>query len=192
MEEIWKDIPNYNGYQVSNLGRVRTHNKITFTKKHGLRHWKDRILSFKPFTNSNQKSKQGMGYRVDLWKDGKPKTLLVARLVATTFLENLIDTNMTVNHKDGNRLNNCVNNLEWMTLADNIRYGFENNQYPQKSLVLYNSKERIDFNSQTKASLFLGRNKGYICSCVKYNRNAVSRKTNIEYKILLKQTKTIK
>ena len=134
MEEIWKDIPNYNGYQVSNLGRVRTHNKITFT----------------------------------------------------------IDTNMTVNHKDGNRLNNCVNNLEWMTLADNIRYGFENNQYPQKSLVLYNSKERIDFNSQTKASLFLGRNKGYICSCVKYNRNAVSRKTNIEYKILLKQTKTIK
>ena len=76
MEEIWKDIPNYNGYQVSNLGRIRTHNKITFTKKHGLRHWKDRILSFKPFTNSNQKSKQGMGYRVDLWKDGKPKTRL--------------------------------------------------------------------------------------------------------------------
>lgn len=90
---------------------------------------------------------------------------------------------MTVNHKDGNRLNNCVNNLEWMSRADNIRYGFENNQYPQKSIVLYNNKERIEFNSRTKASLFLGRSKGYIYSCIKYNKNAVSSKTNIEYKI---------
>lgn len=38
MEE-WKDIPNYDGYQVSNMGRVRTHNKITYTQKHGLRKW---------------------------------------------------------------------------------------------------------------------------------------------------------
>ena len=43
MEEIWKDIPDYAGYQVSNKGRVRTHNKTTFTKIHGVRHWKDRI-----------------------------------------------------------------------------------------------------------------------------------------------------
>ena len=55
---------------------------------------------------------QGTGYRVDLWKDGKPKTFLVCRLVATTFLEDLIDTNMTVNHKDGNRFNNCIDNME--------------------------------------------------------------------------------
>ena len=41
MEEIWKDIKNYKGYQVSNLGRVRTHNKTTYTKIHGERHWKD-------------------------------------------------------------------------------------------------------------------------------------------------------
>ena len=98
--EIWKDIPNYSGYQASNLGRIRTYNKVTYTKMHGERHWKDRILSFKPSTSSRKNINQGMGYRVDLWKDGKPKTLLVARLVATTFLENLIDTKMTVNHKN--------------------------------------------------------------------------------------------
>lgn len=130
MEEIWKDIPNYKGYQASNLGRIRTHNKITYTKKHGYRHWKDRILCFKPSTTWNQKSKQGMGYRVDLWKNGKPKTLLVARLIATTFIEDLIDTKMTVNHKNGNRLDNRVENLEWLSRADNIRYGFQNGQYP--------------------------------------------------------------
>ena len=44
MEEIWKDIKEYNGYQVSNLGRVRTFNKTTFTTKHGVRHWENRIL----------------------------------------------------------------------------------------------------------------------------------------------------
>lgn len=98
--EIWKDIPNYPGYQASNLGRIRTYNKVTYTKMHGERHWKDRILKFKPYTTTNQRSKQGMGYRVSLWKNGKEKTLLVARLVATTFLENLIDTKMTVNHKN--------------------------------------------------------------------------------------------
>lgn len=92
-KEIWKDIPKYEGYQASNLGRIRTHNKITYTKKHGVRHWKDRILKYKS-VNSNT------GYRVDLWINGEPKTFLVARLVATTFLEDLIETSMTVNHKN--------------------------------------------------------------------------------------------
>ena len=53
MEEIWKDIPNYKGYQASSLfvGLIPflcVHNKITYTERHGYRHWKDRILSFKP------------------------------------------------------------------------------------------------------------------------------------------------
>lgn len=38
--EIWKDIEGYQGYQVSNLGNVRTYNKITYTEKHGKRKWK--------------------------------------------------------------------------------------------------------------------------------------------------------
>lgn len=183
MKEIWKDIPNYEGYQASNLGRIRTHNKITYTKMHGYRHWNDKILSFKPPTTSKQRSKQGMGYRVDLWKNGKPKTLLVARLVATTFLENLIDTDMTINHKDGNRLNNNIKNLEWMSKADNIRYGFDNGQYPQKKAILYTDKEKLEFRSMAKASEFLGRNKGYLSICVKRKTNAISKVNKKVYKI---------
>ena len=126
--EIWKDIPGYNGiYQVSNLGRVRTHNKTTYTEKHGVRHWKDRVLSYKPSTNSKQKSKQGMGYRVDLWKDGKPHTFLVARLVAFNFFnEDINNHELTVNHKDGNRLNNNLTNLELVPLKENIQHAFRN------------------------------------------------------------------
>lgn len=168
MEEIWKDIDNYDGYQVSNLGRVRTHNKITYTKKHGTRHWKDRILHYKPSTTSGQRSNQGMGYRVDLWKNGKPKTLLVARLVLATFTNTDIHTKLTVNHKDGNRLNNNIDNLEWLSREDNIRYGFENNQYRNicNRCTLTRKDERYEFQSYRKASEFLLRNKHYISNRV--------------------------
>lgn len=183
MEEIWKDIPNYEGYQVSNLGRVRTHNKTTYTERHGIRHWKDRIMKFKPSTNSKQKSKQGMGYRVSLWKNGKCKDYLVARLVISTFTNVDINTDLTVNHKDGNRLNNVLNNLEWLSRADNIRYGFEHNQYRQDKTILYNNDEKYIFRSKSKADEFLNRRNGYICNCIKRNKKAISKINNIEYSI---------
>lgn len=89
--EVWKDIPGYEGYQASTLGRIRSYNKITYTERHGCRHWKDRILSFKPSSVSKHSSSQGTGYRVDLWKNGKPHSLLVARLIATTLKMGNID-----------------------------------------------------------------------------------------------------
>lgn len=185
MKEIWKDIPRYKGYQASNLGRIRTHNKITFTKMHGERHWRDRILKFKPDYNSKNNGKQGTGYRVSLWKNGKSKDFLVARLIATTFLEDLINTEMTVNHKDGNRLNNNINNLEWLSRKDNIKYGFENGQFKQHKTILYNDNEKIEFRSKALASKFLLRNAGYISMCVKHNRIAISKKNNKKYKIIV-------
>lgn len=176
-EEIWKDIPNYDGYQASNLGRIRTHNKVTYTEKHGYRHWNDRLLKYK-----KQENDYKTGYRVTLWKNGKPKDFLVARLVATTFLEDLIDTKMTINHKDGNRLNNNVKNLEWLSRADNIKYGFENGQYKQTKTILYNDKETKEFRSLSLACQFLRRSHGYITNCIKKNKKAIS-KDGIEYNI---------
>ena len=177
MEEIWKDIPSYDGYQASNLGRIRTHNKITYTKMHGERHWEDRILKYK------QKNNPIIGYRVSLWKDGKSKDFLVARLVATTFLENLIDTNMTVNHKDGNRLNNNVENLEWLSRADNIKYGFENGQYKQHSITLFNDNKEYKFRSKSLAGKFLGRSHTYILNCLQKNKKAISKIDGEQYEI---------
>ena len=184
MKEIWKDIPNYKGYQASNLGRIRTYNKITYTKLHGERHWKNRILKFKP-TTKNNRSKQGGGYRVSLWKNGKCRDFLVARIIATTFLENLIDTKMTVNHKNGNRLDNRVDNLEWLTLSENIKYGFENNQFLQTNIKIKKVKtnEMFEFKSLASASLFLKRNAGYISYCMKNNRKIKDKEKN-EYEVI--------
>lgn len=173
MAEYWKDIPNFNGYQVSNEGKIRTHNKITYCKKHGERHWKDRILKFKNITETASKT----GYRVDLWKDNKPHSFLVARLVAFTFFgEDINNRNLTVNHKDGNRLNNHLDNLELISLADNIRHGFRTGLYSnQKSCKLIDkNKKEYCFRSLSQASMFLGQNHGYIS-------NRLKRKSNIAY-----------
>lgn len=184
MKEIWKNIPRYEGYQASNKGRIRTFNKTTFTKKHGIRHWKNKIMKLKPSKTHNS-SKQGGGYRITLWKDGKSKDFLVARLIATTFLEDLIETKMTVNHKNGNRLDNRVENLEWLTHSENIKYGFENNQFLQTNIKIKNvtTNEIFEFKSLSKACQYLNRNNFYITNCINNNKK-IKDKQNNEYEIL--------
>ena len=165
--EIWKDISNYEGiYQASNLGRIRTaEGKVTYSCLHGERHWKQRIL--KP-----KKDKQNC-LRVSLWKNGKNKDYLVARLVCATWNGNLIDTDMTVNHIDGNRLNNVADNLEWLSREDNIKHGFENKLYDSIcNKVMLIDLETFDtaiYRSQSYASKMIGKNESYINSCLKRN-----------------------
>lgn len=170
MEEIWKDIPNYeNIYQASNLGRIRTApNKTTYTKRHGIRHWKTRIL--KGRGNFYQ-----TGKRVSLWKNGKCKDWLVARLVAITFLGNPSKKCNTVNHINGDRLDNRIENLEWLSLKDNIIHAFDTGLMPYKKIRLYNKNCDMTFRSMAMASEFIGRNKGYISLRLNKNKKIFSK-----------------
>ena len=94
--EIWKDINGYEGlYEVSNLGRVKSKRKI-----------------LKPIN--------GEYLKVGLSKNGVQKTLYIHRLVAKTFLGR---SNLQVNHKDENKHNNYVDNLEWISFKENMNYG---------------------------------------------------------------------
>ena len=170
MEE-WLDISNYQGYQVSNLGRVRTHNKITHTEKHGNRYWKDKILKQKV-----TKNKRGRyDARIDLWSNGEYKTFLVSRLVAFTFYKkDLNNRKLTVNHIDGNSLNNNITNLELITLKENIEKGIELGLYDRckkKVKLVYKKCERLIYcDSMAQASRILGYNKGYISENIKKNK----------------------
>lgn len=183
MKELWKDIPNYEGlYQASNLGRIKSvDGKKTFSKLHGERVWKERILKPKSCRDFNI-----CGYRVSLWKDGKHKDYLVARLVCATWHENLIDTKMTVNHKDGNRLNNKIENLEWLSLSDNIRHGFENNLYKQDKTILISQKsgEKFEFRSKSLASQFLKRNSRYISNTIQKGKNIAENSDGEKFEII--------
>ena len=101
--EIWKDIKGYeNKYQVSNLGNIRSINYNNTNKP--------KIL--KPYIRNKYLS-------VRLSKNGKERHVKVNRIVAETFIQR---PELEVNHKDGNKLNNSVDNLEWCTRKENVQH----------------------------------------------------------------------
>lgn len=168
--EVWKDIPGYDGiYEASVDGRIRTkEGKTTYTERHGIRHWKQRELKQK--LTANKKGR--IDARVCLWKDGREKTFLVSRLIAMAWVDGYA-LGLTVNHIDGNPLNNAADNLEWVPLARNIQHGFETGLYSQiqTPTVVVNGDEIIVFASMSEASRFLGKNSGYIANSLKKRRN---------------------
>jgi hypothetical protein len=187
--EVWKDIPYYEGlYQASSFGRIRTvDGKLTYSIKHGVRKWKGRILKNKTKVVNKQ-----TGYRVTLWKDKISKDWLIARLCCMAFYGipnefNLRTTGqrITVNHKDGNRLNNNIDNLEWCTLKENIQHAFATGlMTTQRAIALIDENDIYkEFVSQSDASRFLKRNVGYINNCIKKNKLAIHKETNMRYKI---------
>ena len=103
MKEIWKDKKDYEGhYQVSNWGRIKS-----------IKFGKERILK--------QNIRCGY-YYVNLYKNNIKKQYPVHRLVAEAFIDNP-DNLFQVNHRDENKLNNNVDNLEWCDAKYNINFG---------------------------------------------------------------------
>lgn len=113
--EVWRSVKNYEGfYEVSNYGNIRSVDRYIVGKRNKTYTLKGRI---------KKKSIGGNGYHiVTLSKNGLDKQMLVHRLVASAFIEN--KNNLPViNHKDEDKLNNHVDNLEWCTYTHNNRYG---------------------------------------------------------------------
>lgn len=158
--EHWKDIPGFEGlYQASIEGQIRSApGKTTSNAMHDKRVWKTRILKGR---GNNLKT----GRRVNLWKNGQPAEWLVARLVALTWVPGFKE-GMTVNHINGNRMDNRVCNLEWLSLTDNIRHGFDTGLYSknQKQVVLrdHRSGKQKGFDSMAEASRFLGKATSFV------------------------------
>ena len=142
-KEIWRDIEGYEGlYKVSNLGRVKS---IKFRT--------ERIL--KPANN-------GCGYLyVKLCKNGEQNICLIHRLVAQVFISN--PQNLPeINHKDEDKTNNKVENLEWCTTKYNHNYGTINQRIADKhsKTVLQYTKDG-NFLQEWKSGYDIERNLGY-------------------------------
>lgn len=127
-KEEWKDIKEYEGkYQISNLGNVKALD-YKRTKK-------EKIL--KPRINST-------GYMVvNLYKNAKFKTFKIHRLIAQAFIINP-ENKPCINHIDGNKLNNSIDNLEWCTYRENtihaIKNGLASSPKPRYGLDNYKAK----------------------------------------------------
>lgn len=114
MEEVWKPIKDYEGkYEISNYGRVKSVCRfISDSGKHGM-WYPEKFLKL---------SKDKDGYlTVGFCKDGKKTRHKVHRLVMSAFVG---DSDLQVNHIDGNKENNCLSNLEYVTSSDNIKHAY--------------------------------------------------------------------
>ena len=106
MQEIWKDIPDYEGlYQISNLGNVKS---LSFGNLNS-----EKLLKSSP-TNCGY-------YKVQLYKNHHAKMHYVHRLVASSFIPNP-NNKPQINHIDGDKSNNRALNLEWVSAKENTKH----------------------------------------------------------------------
>lgn len=123
MEEIWKDIEGFEGlYSVSNLGKIKSIERYVKNGKNTQRLQKEHEV--KTYINYDR----GGYVYCSLHKDNKTYSKKVHRLVAEAFISNLEELPQ-VNHKDGNKENNSVENLEWVTDIQNKKHGWDNKLY---------------------------------------------------------------
>lgn len=108
IKEKWKLVIGFEGsYEVSNLGRIKSLQRWTVGEHIvPIRLWRGYCM-------------------VQLWKNNKNYVRRVHRLVALSFIPNL-ENKPQVNHKDGNKLNNTLPNLEWMTSSENHQHAYDN------------------------------------------------------------------
>ncbi len=180
MEEIWKDIEGFEGlYQISNLGRVLSLNY----KKSG----KKGIM--KPVKNPD-------GYLIVKLYSNRYYTKTIHRLVAEAFIER---PKLEVNHLNGNKEDNRIENLEWCTHLENERYSWKTlgkkgkgkgkgrGKGKEKAVIQYDLND--NYIKQWKSAIEAGRNLGirsnHISACCKGKRNKTG---GFKWKYLITKT----
>ena len=166
-KEIWKDIQGYEGlYQISNLGRIKSLERMIITSNNITKKISEKIL--KPCLRKNGY------YSIVLQKNNKSKYYTIHRLVAKEFIPN--PNNLPqVNHKDENKTNNNVNNLEWCTSKYNINYGSHNERQSlsrSKTVYQYSLDKKLlnVWKNTHDVNYKLGYHQGNIAACCRGER----------------------
>ena len=150
MDEIWKPIKDYEGlYEVSNMGRVRSLDRMRWGgSRAGMCLIKGIVLTPRPIWNNY--------LTVNLCKNGVQKNYLIHRLVAEAHIPNP-DNLPQVNHKDENRQNNIVSNLEWCDGKYNMNYG-NCQRSKSKPILCYTTTGEFvtEYKSATEAARAVG------------------------------------
>lgn len=173
---MWKEIEGYEGYyEVSDTGEVRSLDRYITenTGKHsGRKHFRKGYL----MKLSESKSRDGgRGYLVvNLRKNNTSLVKQVHIIVAEAFIPNP-DNMPTVNHKDGNKWNNCVSNLEWVSYSENnihaLKNGLRNPRGTAIEQYTIDGKYISSYKSVTDAARINGFSRGGISHCVNGRTN---------------------
>ena len=148
-DEEWRPVAGFDMYEISNFGRVYTYYKHCILKP-----------------NYDQ-----YGYlRVDLYRDRKAHHRLIHRLVAMAF-SNSKDYTLQINHIDGDKTYNVIENLEWVTLYENVAHAVDNGFYEghKKAIEIIEIGKRFD--SLNECAKYLNVDPSTICHAVKSNNN---------------------
>lgn len=178
-KEIWKDVKGYEEYyEINQYGIVKSKDRIIVVPDYQNAH---AYCSGFSYVKPGRILKQQIsihGYKVVLLTiAGKKKLCKVHRLVAQTFIDNPNNL-LFVNHKDEDKTNNHVNNLEWCTVKYNINYGsnIHRRQITQritnknmKSVIAYDDENQIEFISIRGAARELKLNQANIQRAIKTN-----------------------
>lgn len=159
--EIWKSIEDAPGYEISNLGNVRSVDRVKMLRNrygtYNERRFKGKQLKAQPFPN---------GYVAVVLGHGKPARL-VHRLVAAAFIEG--NAQLQVNHKNGKRDDNRVENLEWLSCSDNHRHSYAS---LNRKVHVWTNQVEVDgklFASQNAAARHLGVHSASVASAITRN-----------------------
>ena len=153
--EKWKDIKEFPNYQISNYGRVKSLARIC-KRGNGTGDYYKKETFLKLRLDK-------YGYeRIALYNNGRgsQKHFMIHRLVAEAFIPN-VDNKPTVNHIDGNKLNNYVSNLEYMTFEENLSHawkiGLINNKGEKNHLSKMNEKQVLEIRDLYSGNVYSQR-----------------------------------
>ncbi|MDU0441564.1 NUMOD4 domain-containing protein [Staphylococcus haemolyticus] len=172
MKEVWKDVPKFEGYyQVSNLGNIRSVERVVKYRDGRKYNYPSKLLKQRKDTN---------GYlQVSFNVNGNKSSHRTHRLVAETFLIKPEIDLISVNHIDGVKINNKLDNLEWVTYSENTKKGYDaglfekarkaarerwkNNTYQCKKVevVFKDTGTAKKFKSAREASRYINRCQNY-------------------------------
>ena len=157
MKEEWRTVPNWDLYEISNYGRLRSKDRTVRGNK-GQYLKKGRLL--KPV-----KDKDGY-YTFLLKQDGKSKNMKIHRIVAFAFIPNP-DKKPCINHIDNNPSNNRVDNLEWCTMREPTYKAVKGTNIKTGEIIIFNSLNSV-------------KEKGFqpscVCLCCKHKRGVKQHK----------------
>lgn len=183
-EEIWKDIPGYEGYyQASSLGRIRSVDRTVTFSKYYEQTDKD-VINVRTFPGKILTPALTSGYLGCTFSiDGKTVYPLVHQLVAKAFIPNP-ENKPQVDHIDGDRMNNRPENLRWVTAKENIANAIEHGEHPNR--IPYGKRAIIDedtgqrFESMLAAEKYYGIPKGRISGAIKSNQRVYGHKFKLD------------